>query len=124
MHRLKIIFLCALISIVTACKEPEPGFVFIANNTAQPIKVIANFQAKGNTSKPLTMELKPGQRDGWRYLLGKSERAKLDETFQSLSIQNNECEVVLNRQQIEELAKNAGAWELEIDSAVISCGEF
>lgn len=115
------LLLALLFLTFTACKEPNPGFVFLENATADKLEVIAEFDEADTASTPLIFQLDPGQQDGWRFIPDKKEAKHLDSSFRSLLIRSEKCERKIDRSTFENQFRKDGAWILRIDQALFSC---
>lgn len=115
------LFLIFMLLTLSACKEPDPNFVFLENATADRLQVIAEFDGADTSPKPLIFELDPGQQDGWRFISGKKEAESFDSSFHSLLIRSAKCERKIERSTLAKKVRKEGAWILRIDHALLSC---
>ena len=115
------LFLIFLLLTLSACKEPDPNFVFLENATADRLQVTVEFAGANTATKPLTFKLAPGQQEGWRFISGKKEAESFDSSFHSLLIRSAKCERKIERSTLAKKVRKEGAWKLRIDHALFSC---
>ncbi|MGF1727097.1 hypothetical protein [Photobacterium nomapromontoriensis] len=72
----------------------------------------------------MEFELLPGDDDGWYFDPKYIDKDIIDKRIHQIILSHPEqCCVVLNRQQVEALAKLNGWWVLKVDDRVMKAGQ-
>lgn len=117
---MRLIFLIAISMLSTACSSVR--YVTINNNSAESIDFQGEFITATDEVDNLNFQLKSGDSNSWRYEISSFESDELDKGLNKITLLvSSACSITLDRNEIEEIAKNDGMWFITIDSEILNC---
>lgn len=114
------LFLFLIFFINISCSSVK--IFSIKNNTDEAIEFRGKFLYKHHKPYDLDFTLNPGEIDSWRYEVSYMNKENLDIGLKKIILKNNTgCQIMLDRDTIEKIARKKGMWEININEDIMDC---